>query len=48
VETTLKYGSKKCSLFIAVSQDEVAGATVADLHVNYKDKEYGDAALKEQ
>ena len=46
VETTISYGSKKCALLIAVSQDEVAGSTVADLLVTYKGKEYGEASLK--
>ena len=46
VETTISYGSKKCALVIAVSQDEETGATVANLLVTYKNKEYGTASLK--
>jgi hypothetical protein len=46
VETTIKYGSKKCALLIAVSQDGEGGATVADLMVTYKGKGYGVASLE--
>jgi len=46
VTTTIKYDSKKCDLDIAVAQDGEGGATVAELSVTYKDKEYGVAFLE--
>jgi hypothetical protein len=48
VETTITYGKKKCALAIAVSQDEEADATAADLLVTYNKKDYGTAVLEQQ